>query len=169
MPLSECVYWVVVTFNMIEQVKPWISIKFVLSLNIPLWKLFIWFRSLQLWATGDWQLHHNNMPAHISHLVQSFLVKHQITQVTQPSCSPGFPWLLAFPKTKPTFEKKEISDLQCNLGEYNGAADSNWENCVRSHSAYFEGDWGIIALCTMVLVSSSINVFIFHSSWLDTF
>ena len=34
---------------------------FELSLDIPLWKLFGWFRRLQLWATGDWQLHHNNM------------------------------------------------------------------------------------------------------------
>ena len=34
-------------------------------------------------ATGDWQLHHNNAPAHASHLKQSFFAKHQITQVTQ--------------------------------------------------------------------------------------
>ena len=33
---------------------------------------------------GDWQLHYDNVPAHASHLVQSFLVKHQITQLTQP-------------------------------------------------------------------------------------
>ena len=30
------------------------------SLNISLWKLFGWFRRPQLWATGDWQLHHDN-------------------------------------------------------------------------------------------------------------
>ena len=38
---------------------------------------------LRLWAAGDWQLHHNNVPTHASCLVQRFLVKHQITQVTQ--------------------------------------------------------------------------------------
>nr|XP_053768465.1 uncharacterized protein LOC128779380 isoform X2 [Desmodus rotundus] len=32
----------------------------------------------------DWQLHHENVPAPASCLVQSFLAKHQITQVTQP-------------------------------------------------------------------------------------
>ena len=30
-------------------------------------------------------------------------------------------------------------------------------------------DWGVIVLCTMFLVSSSINVSIFHSTWLDPF
>ena len=43
---------------------------------------------LQLWATGDWQLHHNNVPAHASRVVQSFLEKHQIAQVIHPTYSP---------------------------------------------------------------------------------
>ena len=34
---------------------------FALSLNFPPRKLFRWFRRPQLWATGDWQLHHNNV------------------------------------------------------------------------------------------------------------
>ena len=29
----------------------------------------------------------------------------------------------------------------------------HWENCVRSQGAYFKGDWGIIVLCTLFLVS----------------
>ena len=33
----------------------------------------------------------------------------------------------------------------------------------------FERDWGIIALCTMFLVSSSRNISLFHITWLDTF
>ena len=55
-----------------------------------------------LWATGDWQLHHNNVLTHASCLMQSFLVKHQITQVTQSPDSPDMVpcdfWL--FPKLK---------------------------------------------------------------------
>ena len=77
--------------------------------------------------------------------------------------------LLAFPKTIITFERKEISDHWWDSGKYDRAADGDWENCVRSQGAYFEGDWGIIVLCTMFLVSSSINVSIFHITWLDTF
>ena len=45
----------------------------------------------------------------------------------------------------------------------------HYENCMRSQGDYFEGDWGIIVLCTMFLVPSSINVSIFHITWLDTF
>ena len=48
----------------------------------------IWQKQLQLWAAGDWQLHHDNRPAHASRPVQSFLAKHQIIQLTQPHYSP---------------------------------------------------------------------------------
>ena len=70
-------------------------------------------------ATGDWQLHHDNVPAHASRLVQSFLVKHQITQVTQPHYSPDLvpcdSWL--FPKLKSPLKGKRfqtINDIQEN-------------------------------------------------------
>ena len=79
----------------------------------------------------------------------------------------GTLWILAFPKTKITFEREEISDHWWDSWKYNGAADG--ENCVRLQGAFFKGDWGIVVLCTMFLVSSSINVFVFHSTWLDTF
>ena len=59
--------------------------------------------------------------------------------------------LLAFPKTKITFEREEISDHQWDSGKHNRAADGDWENCVMSQGAYFEGDWGIMVLCTMFL------------------
>ena len=79
----------------------------------------------------------------------------------------GARWLLAFPKTKITFEREEISDCQWDSGKYNGA-DSGWENCVRSQTAYFEGDWSVIVLCAIYLTPSSVNVSIFHITWLDT-
>ena len=40
---------------------------------------------------------------------------------------------------------------------------------MRSQGAYFEGDWGVIFLPTVFLVPSSINVSIYHSTWMDTF
>ena len=72
----------------------------------------------------------------------------------------GTLWLLAFPKTKITFEREEISDHQWDSGKYDRTANDNWENCVTSQGAYLEQDWGIIVLCTMFLVSSSVNVFL---------
>ena len=86
---------------------------FVLSLNIPPWKFFEWFRRPQLWATGDWQLHHDNASTHASRLLRSFLMKHQITHVTLTSCD--F-WL--FPKLKSPLEGKRfqtIDEIQENM------------------------------------------------------
>ena len=41
------------------------------------------------WQDGDWILHHDNAPAHTSHLVQQFLAKHGTTaQLQQPPYSP---------------------------------------------------------------------------------
>ena len=77
----------------------------------------------------------------------------------------GALWLLAFSKTKITFEREEISKCWWDLRKYGRAADGNWENYVRPQGAYFEGDWSVIVLCTMFLVSSSINVSIFHMAW----
>ena len=65
----------------------------------------------------------------------------------------GALWLLAFLKTKITFEREEISDFQRDSGKYNSAADGDWENCVRSQGACFEGNWCIFVLCTVFLVS----------------
>ena len=65
----------------------------------------------------------------------------------------GALWLLAFAKTKITFEREEISDHWWNSGKYYRAADGNWENCVRSQGACLEMDWDVIVLCTMFLVS----------------
>ena len=89
------------------------------------------------------------------HVSWSFLAKHQITQVYSAPLQPRFGslWLLAFPKTKITFEREEISDSRWDSGKCHGAAAGDWENCVRSQGAYFEGDWGIIVLCTMFLIS----------------
>ena len=131
------------------------ALNFALSLNIPLWKLFGWFRWLQPWAMGDWQLHHDNAPAHASHLVQNFFVKTSNDPGDSAPLQPRFDalWLLTFPKTKITFEREDISDGWWDSGKYNGAADGGWENCVRSQCAYFEGDWSITVLCTMFLVS----------------
>ena len=44
----------------------------------------------------------------------------------------GTLWLLAFPKTKITFEREEISDYWWDsIGKYDGTADGDWEKCVR--------------------------------------
>ena len=90
-----------------------------------------------MWATGDWQLHHDNKPPHVLRLVQSFLAKRQITQVTQPSYSPDMApchfWL--FPKLKLPLKGKRfqtIDEIQENtMGQLMAT--------MRSKGAYFGG------------------------------
>jgi hypothetical protein len=43
----------------------------------------VWRKRLDLWASHNWKLHHDNVPAHSSHLIQSFLAKHGIPVVRQ--------------------------------------------------------------------------------------
>ena len=89
----------------------------------------------QLWATGGWQLH--NVPAQVSSLMQFFGETSNHPGDSAP-LQPRFGALrlLAFPKTKSTFEREEISDHQWDSGKYNGAADCDCENCVRSQGSY---------------------------------
>ena len=105
---------------------------------------------------GNWWLAASlrDVPAHASWVVQSVFGKTSNCPDDSAPLQPRFSalQLLASPQTKITFEREEISD-QWDLGKYDGAADGDWENCVRLHGAYFEGDWGIIVLCAMFLAS----------------
>ena len=97
------------------------------TLIISPWKLFGWLRGLQLWATGDWQFHHDNASTHASCLMQRFLAKHQTTQVTQPHYSPNLaPCNFGlFPKLKSPLKGKIFQTFRDNSG---AAANGNWEN-----------------------------------------
>ena len=173
MLLSEHVHCVALTFKMTEWTDWWICIEFCTRLEHSSMEI-IWMIQ-KATAMGNWWLvlNHDNVPPHASCLLQSFLVKCQITQVTQPPLQPRFGalWLLAFPKTKITFEIEEISDHQWDSGKYYGAADGDWQNCVRTQGTTLKGTEVSLsyAQCFLYLVSSSINVSIFHITWLDTF
>ena len=127
---------------------------FAISLNIPPWKLCGWFRRPQLWATVM-RSFITIQPALMHHvLCRDFWWDIQSPRWLSP-LQPRFgaPHLLAFPKTKIIFEREEISEHQWDQGKCVRAAYGNWENCVRSQGAYFEGDWGVIVQCPMFLVS----------------
>ena len=144
----------------------------MLSLNIPPWKLPQWFRRPKLWATGDWQLHHN-APAQAPCLIQSVLVKYQITQVTQPHFSPDLVpcdfWL--FPKLKSPLKQKRfqtINEIQEHMtGQVMVIGRTVWGPQVPTlkgtevSSSYVQ--------CFLYLVSSSVSVSTFYITWLDTF
>ena len=93
---------------------------FVLSLTIPLQKLSGWFRKPQLWATGDQQLHHDNMPTHLGITSRAEIFCETSNHPgDSTSLHPRFGTLqlLAFPKTKITFKREEISDYQWDSGK----------------------------------------------------
>ena len=145
----------------------------MLSLNIPPQKLFGWFRKSQSWATGDRQCHHDNVLAHASCLVQNFLAKHQITQVTQPLYSPDLVpcnfWL--FPKLQSPLKGKRfqaINDNQENMmGQLMEIGRAVWGPKVLTLKG-IEASLSYVQ-CFLYPVSSSLNVSIFHIAWLETF
>ena len=143
----------------------------MLSLNIPPWKQLGWLRRPQPWTTGDWQLHHNNVTAHTSYLVQRFLAKHQVTQVTQPHYSPDVEpcefWL--FPKLKSPLKEKRfqtVDEIQENTtGKLMVTGWTVWGPKVPA----LKGTEVPLSCvhCFSYLISSSINVSVFHITWLD--
>ena len=157
-------------FKMTEQVHQWICNEFCVKLEYSSMETIQMIRKAT--AMGKWRLPASSPQCtrHASCLVQSFLAKHQINHVTQPLYSPYLVpcdfWL--FPKLKSPLNPFRFQVVDKNQGNMTGIANVHWENYVRSQGAYFEGDWGILVLCTMFLVSSSINVSIFHITWLDT-
>ena len=63
----------------------------------------------RFWSSGDWLLHHDNMPAHSSNLVQQFLAKRKIVQLRQPAYSPDIaPCDLDVPKIENGAHKKVV-------------------------------------------------------------
>ncbi|KAJ4435187.1 hypothetical protein ANN_23763 [Periplaneta americana] len=110
-----------------------------------------------MWTANNWHLHHDNVPAHSSQLIHTFLAKHGITNVRQPPYSPDLApcdfWL--FPKLKTPlkgsrFESREeimrnaTTELNTipkgDFQRYFRQWKDRWAKCVQAQEAYFEGD-----------------------------
>ena len=145
----------------------------MLSLNIPLQKLFRWFRRPQLWVTGDWQLHHHNWPAHASHPMQSFLARYQITQVTLPHYSPDLAHsdFQLFPKLKSPVNGKRFQTVdeiqEHTTGQLMVTGRTVWGPKVPTLKGT-EGSLSYVQ-CFLYFVSSSVNVSVFQITWLAIF
>ena len=102
---------------------------------------------------------------HISY--RGFLVKHQITQVTQAYAL----WLLAFPKTKITLGREEISDINDIRENMTGQLVVIGRTVWGPKVPILKGTEESLSCVQhfLYLVSSSINVSIFHITWLGTF
>jgi hypothetical protein len=102
-------------------------------------------------ASCNWQLHHDNAPAHSSHLIRSFLAKHGIPVVRQAPYSPDMAhcdlWLspkLKRPLKGSRFDSRQ--DIMQNTKELRSLPEcfQQWKECrakcVESQEAYFERD-----------------------------
>ena len=182
--------WEVVVHHNYASPGQTINKKYYLNVFCQLRDAIRWKRT-QLWATSDWQLHHNNVPTHALHLVQSFFVKHQIILVTQPPYSPDLVpcdfWL--FPKLKSPLKGKRFPSLSVSKIQENTTGQLMaipqqriLQRVLNSGRDTGRTAWGPkvpilkkteVALsyvqCFSYFVSSSVSVSIFHITWLDTF
>ena len=159
---------------MAEWAEQWICTKFCIKLDHSSMETIQMIQKAA--AMGNWWLAAVSTRQHACLYIISpaeVFGENEITQVTQlpysPDLAPCNFWL--FSKLKSPLREKRF-DCQQDSGKYNRVADGNWEHCVRSQGAYCEGNWGIIVPHTVFLVSCyffSINVSIFHVTWLDTF
>ena len=153
-----------------DQVEQWIYIKFCIKLEDSSIET-VWMIQKAAIMGNWWLVASSWLHTHYaSHLLQRFLVKHQITQVTQLPCSPDLApcnfWL--FTKLKSPLKGRRLQtmkEIQENRKEQLMTIPTKdfaecfeqwkrcWENCVRSQSAYLEGDWGVIVLYAIFLVS----------------
>ena len=173
MPLSEYVYCVAITFKMAEQAEQQICVRFCVGLEHSSMEI-IWMIQ-KATAMGNWWLAASSWQRGRSHITSCAEVFGETSNHSGDSVSLQ-PWfgslrLLSFPKTKITFEREEISDHRWDSGNYDRAADGDWENCVRSKVPTLKGAKTSLSYvqCFFYLVSSSINASIFHNTWLDTF
>ena len=108
-----------------------------------------------MWFTGQWQIHHDNAPAHSAQPVQQFLAEHGIVQVQQPPHSPDLAPcdFFLFPKLKIHLKGKRFEDVEdikrnttaqlftISREEFRRCFDqwkNRWIKCVDSQGDYFE-------------------------------
>ena len=142
---------------------------FALSLNIPLQKLeSIWMtqkaRAMCNWwvAASSGQCACSCIASHAEEICGE---TPNLPGDSAPlQCRFGALQLLAFPQTKITFEREEISDHEWDSGKYNRAAMAIGRTvCGPKVTNYSEGNWGVIVLCKAFLVSSvNVSIFIVH-------
>ena len=108
------------------------------------------------------------------HPVHEFLAKHEITKVTQPHYSQDLApcdfwlfWKLKSPLKRKRFQT--INEIQENMTRQLMAIGRTVWGPTLCHGTYFKGDWGIIVLCTMFLVSCIFSnkhlYFSYYVSW----
>ena len=170
--LSEHLYCVAVAFKMTEQVDQRLCIKFYIKLEHSSMET-IWMN--QKATAGNWWSAAPSQQRACSHITSpaEFCGKTSNPPGDSAPLQPRFSalWLLGFPRTKITFEREEISDhdeIEENImGQLMAIGRTVWGPKVPTWK-WTEASLSCVQ-CFLYLVSSSVNVSVSHSTWLDTF
>lgn len=68
----------------------------------------------EMWANGEWMLHHDNAPVHFSLLIRDFFTKNAMTVVPHPLYPPDLAPtnFFLFPKIKRPINGEKIDDIE---------------------------------------------------------
>ena len=110
-----------------------------------------------MWAAKNFQIHHNNAPAHSAHVIHAFLAKNNISLVRQAPYSPDLAqcdfWL--FPKLKTILKGRRFQSrkdiMKTSMEELGSIPEEEfkryfekwqkrWKKCVYCQVEYFAGD-----------------------------
>ena len=132
--MSEDVYCVAIAFKVTEQVQQWICIKFCVKFERSSAET-VWMIQKAA-AMGNWWLTASSWQCACSCIMSCAEIFGETSNHPGDSAplQPRFGTLrlLAFSKTKITFEREEISDHWWDAVKYDRATNGHWENCVRS-------------------------------------
>ena len=173
MPLSEHVYCVAVAFKMTERVEQWICINFCIKLEQSCTETILMVQKST--AMGNWWLAVSSGHCALSCIMSraEFFGKTSNYPGDPAPLQPRFDalWLLDFPKTEIAFEKEQISDHHWDSGKYNREFRVTGRTVWGPKVSTLKGTGASLSYiqCFLYLVSSSINVSIFHIMWLDSF
>ena len=172
--LSEHVYCVAITFKMTEQIEQEVCIKFYIKLEHSSVETIQIIQKSS--AVGNWWLAASSQQCArtciMSHAECFSKTSNHPDDSAPPESQIWGPVTSAFFQNWNHLqaEREEISgchEIQENMTGQQMAIPTKdcaecleqwmrcWENCVRSQNANFEGDWSIICLCTMFLISCS--------------
>ena len=166
--LSEHVYCVAIAFKIIEPVKQQICTKFCVQLEYSSAETTPKIQKAA--ALGNWWLAASSWQhAHscITSSAEFFSEKSNHPGNSAP-LQPRFVtlWLLAFPKTKITFEREEISDHQWDSGKYDGQLVATGGTVWGPKAPTWKGmETSLLYAQCFLYPVSSINVSVFHIIW----
>ena len=145
---------------MTEQVEQWICIRFCIKLEHSSWEIIRVIQKAAAMATGDCWLHHHKVPTHASRLMQFFGVisNRPGDSALLPPIFGTLQLKLKLPLKRKRFQT--VDEIQENtIGQLMVIGRTVWDPKVptlkRTEALLFYKQ------CSLYLVSSSVNVFIF--------